>query len=843
MGNAPPEFKKMSDYWDFDKITKFALRKSCEYLNSQLNELQKYCTEQLEKEDLNIIEQILAAVLKQNTVTVLDSYKDIQFNYVFNIEKEFYGITIKSFKLTNPKNSDTGKRETKALFSVSTELKIAGSTAKSFGMNLSTDELIYPEGMGLALAAPLFEGGGYIDVDMDKGYYAGMFEIAVIEKIDATATVVLMTKTPDGKDRISLFAALSGIFSPPIQLGYGFALNGIGGLIGLNRRIDMGKLEDEMVKNKNLNKLMFPEDPIKNAPVIISMIDNVFPPESGYHVFGPFVKIIWGGAVKLVEFNIGVFVGLKLTSLENILLLGTARVQLPNEEAEIIRLNMDVVGSWDLGNKEFFIYGSLYDSKILKKFDVKGDMLFLVRYGKDSVIVFSAGGYHPRWSEYNKDLTATLPSMQRLYFGLIGKNKKFELTSYMAITTNSFQFGAKAYIWLKFGPIRLDGNLGFDTLIQFSPLFFDVRILFGAHVKWKSHNLLGLDVTCNLTGPNQYHAWGVAKFDILWWTIEEDFDKKWGKKEKEEIEYVKPSETLRSELKKNNVEFIPQKWKYEGVIFTEDADEKMSAYGDLVFKQELIPLNEHIERYSGKTVEEDEQKLDLVVSETQYANIESHQKHPESKFMPKDFKIIDEDDINAPPFFSAKNGVRVRGGGKIPKIMDDVVVCYETILINPKDLVEDEGAIEKSVLAKWLAKKKAERKAKKIRKIQRQRRKKGVKTALTAKHPSTKTIDIHDGKLPAHALMKKVFAFQSKQYHKPIRSHADKTNKNYIHVEEPSYTVTENNVSGGKFKRVEIGGKTAQNMSYFEAKRIIKKKAMKNATVKSTVYASPKGGN
>ena len=56
-------------------------------------------------------------------------------------------------------------------------------------------------------------------------------------------------------------------FFPKIELSYGFTLNGLGGIIALDRRL----AEDELLKGIRegaLNQILFPDDPIAAAPKI-----------------------------------------------------------------------------------------------------------------------------------------------------------------------------------------------------------------------------------------------------------------------------------------------------------------------------------------------------------------------------------------------------------------------------------------------------------------------------------------------------------------------------------------------------------------------------------------------
>jgi capsular exopolysaccharide synthesis family protein len=79
---------------------------------------------------------------------------------------------------------------------------------------------------------------------------------------------------------------------------------GIGGLIAINRTFDESVLRAGL-KNHTLDSVMFPRDPIRNAPQIISNINRVFPPSRGSHLFGPMLQIAWG-TPPLITANLAV---------------------------------------------------------------------------------------------------------------------------------------------------------------------------------------------------------------------------------------------------------------------------------------------------------------------------------------------------------------------------------------------------------------------------------------------------------------------------------------------------------------------------------------------------------
>ena len=69
---------------------------------------------------------------------------------------------------------------------------------------------------------------------------------------------------PDGSRGFSLVVIIAAEGFPPIQLGFGFTLTGIGGLLGINRTCNEEFLRAGL-KNKTLDDVLFPADPIRNA--------------------------------------------------------------------------------------------------------------------------------------------------------------------------------------------------------------------------------------------------------------------------------------------------------------------------------------------------------------------------------------------------------------------------------------------------------------------------------------------------------------------------------------------------------------------------------------------------
>jgi hypothetical protein len=100
-----------------------------------------------------------------------------------------------------------------------------------------------PTGVSLSLDAGGFRGGGFLDIDIPKGEYAGGLELDFQGIVTVKAFGLINTRFPDGGSGFSLVIIISAEF-PPIQLGLGFTLLGVGGLLGLSRTVDEGALRE-----------------------------------------------------------------------------------------------------------------------------------------------------------------------------------------------------------------------------------------------------------------------------------------------------------------------------------------------------------------------------------------------------------------------------------------------------------------------------------------------------------------------------------------------------------------------------------------------------------------------
>lgn len=385
-----------------------------------------------------------------------------------------------------------------------------------------------PKGVGLAINAQAVTGSGYLSYDSDKEQYTGLLQLEIAEKISLSAVGLLTTRMPDGSKGFSLLVLMSARFEPGIQLGYGFTLHGLGGLLGVNRTVSVDVLRDGL-RSGALSSILFPQQVIENATQIVSNLSTIFPPASDRFLFGPMAIIHWGGPSPLLRMELGIV--LEVPEPARLLVMGRLRVTLPNAEGEggaitgrlpTIRLQLDALGVIDFESGNISLDAVLYDS-VIGSYAVTGEMALRANFGAQPMFLLSVGGFHPAFQA-----PAGFPTLERVTFSLAkqeaGAEVRLQLSAYLAVTSNTIQFGAHLDLLAQVGKFQLAGQLGFDALIHLQPFGLLASFQGAIAVRVKGTVLMGVTLQMNLTGPSPWHAWGKAKFKFLMFSATKEFD-------------------------------------------------------------------------------------------------------------------------------------------------------------------------------------------------------------------------------------------------------------------------------------------------------------------------------
>ncbi|WP_028048810.1 DUF6603 domain-containing protein [Cellulomonas sp. URHD0024] len=456
-----------------------------------------------------------------------------------------------------------------------------------------------PKGAGLVINASIVTGGGYVLNDPEQGRYAGILQLKIGDVVTVTAIGLVSTKLPDGSRGFSLLVIITATF-PPIQLGFGFNLSGLGGLLGLNRTMNVQALRDG-ARTGVLDSILFPVDPVARATKVISDVEAVFPIAPGRFVIGLMARIGWGSP-RLVTVDLGIVIEVPLPV--RIALLGRVAVVLPADDTAVVELHLDVVGILDLGRGELSIDASLHDSR-LAVFDIAGDMALRVGWGATPVFVVSVGGLNPRFER-----PPGLPDVRRLSIALAsGENPSVRLETYLALTSNTIQVGARlsAHAELDAGVFGLftgDAWLGFDALITIVPFEFVVDISGGITIKRNGSPFIGAEVLLTLYGPQPMRAVGYAEVHFLG-THRLPFDVTVGPDAVQAVLVaVDPIGALLQELARIEAWSAQPPLEAPGVSLRDQTTDALVAHpaGELSVRQRVVPLGVRIERFGGASL-------------------------------------------------------------------------------------------------------------------------------------------------------------------------------------------------------------------------------------------------
>jgi hypothetical protein len=376
-----------------------------------------------------------------------------------------------------------------------------------------------PTGVGLAIDAGVVKGGGYLSFDYDAGRYSGIVQLSIKEMVNVTAIGLITTKNPDGSPGFSMILLITAEFTP-IQLGFGFTLNGVGGLVGVNRTMNLQALRDG-VRANTLDNILFPSDPIANATQIIHDLETVFPQQQGKYVFG-LMGIIGWGTPTLISIELGLM--LEVPNPVRLAILGVVKMVIPTEDAAILKLQVNFLGTIDFEAKYITFDASLYDSKLLI-FTLEGDMALRIKWGDNSNFLFTVGGFHPDYTPP----PLNLPPLKRLSISLLSGNPRLTITSYFAVTSNTLQFGAGVDFYFSVSVAKVTGYLYFDALFQFNPFYFKISIRAGLSVYIFGAEVMTIQLEGILEGPTPWHITGRVKIKILFViNVNVSIEKTWG---------------------------------------------------------------------------------------------------------------------------------------------------------------------------------------------------------------------------------------------------------------------------------------------------------------------------
>jgi hypothetical protein len=570
------------------------------------------------------------------------------------------------------------------------------------GGNLGVADLDFrfkpPSGLGLSIDASAVVGGGFLGFYPEKGEYTGMLQLEIVNRINVKAFGILSTRLPDGSKGYSLIIFVTAEGFQPIQLGMGFKLEGIGGMIAINRTFNEVAMRDGL-KNGTLGTLLFPVDPIKNAPEILRNLATVFPAKIGSYLFGPMVKIGWA-TPTLIQMDLALI--LEFGARRRLIVLGRISSILPSRDKDLIRLNMDAMGILDFDAGTVSMDAVLVDSRLLQKFVLTGSMAMraCVVPGRAG-FALAVGGMNPHYSPPD-----TMPKLERIAINLTsGNNPRFTCDAYFAVTANTIQFGSRSTMYAAAYGFSIEGDVGFDVLVQLLPFHFLADFEASIQLKRGSHNLFKVKVNGALEGPRPLRVSAKATFEILWCDFSIHFDKTLIEGEKPE---PPPSVNALEELRR--ALSLPEAWNADlpaarrhGVTMRKlpgNATLTLDPLGQLTVRQTVLPLNtsRDMDVFGGAPL--DGERRFTITEATLNATAQSVG-FSRDLFAPAQFFDLSDDDKLASPSFEEMDSGVVFGSDAVAFEENSsqrvyAPLEYETIIID--EAGEETAPAEKYVL-------------------------------------------------------------------------------------------------------------------------------------------------
>jgi hypothetical protein len=357
---------------------------------------------------------------------------------------------------------------------------------------------------------PSLPGGGSLVRLSEEKAWGGHIDVP-LPPVLVSASAVLEI---DGSD--PSFLAVLGIgFSPPIQLSFGFSLDRVGGIVGINRTMDVDQLSNAIrtgVASDALFQLRPPDDPGGFAAVL----SRIFPKRIGSHLVGPSMKLSWlsmGANASLVSLDLAVVVQFPEV---RIAILGVARMSIPRAPT-LMSFRLDVLGIIDPVEQLVTIDATLVDSHVLGIFQVYGDAALRLSWGSQAYTVLAIGGFFPGFDPK----PAKLPALRRVGMAqTLPAGLSMRVEGYFAVTSNSIQFGGRIEVNISL-IIKAHGFIEADALVQFRPFRFQARIAAGFSVSVAGISVASVTLSGQISGPGPMTIHGalsisVFLFEISW---------------------------------------------------------------------------------------------------------------------------------------------------------------------------------------------------------------------------------------------------------------------------------------------------------------------------------------
>ena len=534
-----------------------------------------------------------------------------------------------------------------------------------------------PNGVALGMDGGGFKGGGFLIFDSAKAEYGGGLELDFQGLVTVKAVGLLSTRFPDGHSGFSLVIIISAEF-PPIQLGLGFTLIGVGGLLGLSRTVDEDALR-EGVHQGALDSVLFPVNVVANAARIVNDLERLFPPMEDHFLIGPMVKFGWG-TPTILSLEFGIILDIPRPAF---VMLGRLRAGLPFQDLPLFDIKVAFAGGVDFELGQLWFDATLFDSRLLC-FALTGDMAVRLYWKENANFILTVGGFHPAYTPP----PMALGTLQRLGITIFDGNPRLRAETYFAITSNTVQWGAKAELFFGIEAFNVYGFIGYDVLIQFDPFRFIATLSAMLAVRSGSEVLLSIRIDALVEGPTPWHAKGTGHFEIsliISISIDVDFEVTLGDSRHDTLPAIDVLPKLVEAFAKpeNWRALIPAGSNLQVTLraFEQSADSLvLHPFGSLDISEKLVPLNLPVQLLGTQRIADGHV---FGVEEVSLGGVPGQLAPLREQFAPAQFiEMSDAQKLSSRSFENYESGVQVGGGDAAnADYLKTLSVEYEVIYI------------------------------------------------------------------------------------------------------------------------------------------------------------------
>ncbi|MEM9164979.1 MAG: DUF6603 domain-containing protein, partial [Cyanobacteria bacterium P01_F01_bin.4] len=435
----------------------------------------------------------------------------------------------------------------------------------------------------------------------------------------------------------------------------GGQIEGLGLLVGCDRTVSIDAFAQGL-KNNILDSILFPANPVANAPQILATVSQLLPRAEDHTVIGILARWVFGGESRLVTIEVGVllkFIGKTIRPSAGYL-IGQGSVRLRKVPESVFALNVELLGAIDPGSDEYFLKAVLRNSRIGGN-ELSGDGL--IYKGPKSEFVISVGGFNPRYPVPSHPLFA----LSRVRATLVNReNLKLFFEGYIALTSSSFQIGILAQLLYKKAGFTVEGLLSLDVLAPFEGQFF-VDLALELAVRRGSRVIASIGLEGTLSGTSPWRIEGKARLKLLFLKVSLPINWQSAGERPAAAEPVDALAALEAELT------APENWAGStpspGIAIheTERDGVWIDARSTLRLKQSALPLHQEITRLGPSPLAV---PTTFEVTDVQLGESSRNWQPVQDKFSPGLYQDVDLDEaVRAPMFEDMIAGLEITDDG------------------------------------------------------------------------------------------------------------------------------------------------------------------------------------